>query len=156
MARADASHATRSASSRATRGGHPWLQGLACGALLAFAPGFALLLAALLAPAFVGLLLDRRPGRPIARAILLAGAAFSLAPAWHLFQGGQNVAAAMDLLVDPAILAPAWLAGSCGWAICEILPVLLRVAADVRATTRIAALQAEVRALRETWDLEKG
>jgi hypothetical protein len=148
MARADAG--------RAPRGGNAWLQGLACGALLAFAPSFALLLTVLLAPACVGVLLDRRPGRPIARAVLLAGAAFSLAPAWRLFEGGRNVAAATDLLLDPAILAPAWVAGACGWALCETLPVLLRVAADVRATSRIAALQAEARALREAWDLERG
>jgi hypothetical protein len=73
-----------------------------------------------------------------------------------LFEGGRNVAAATDLLLDPAILAPAWVAGACGWALCETLPVLLRVAADVRATSRIAALQAEARALREAWDLERG
>jgi hypothetical protein len=146
----------RAGAGRATRGGHAWLQGLGCGALIAFAPGFALLLTVLLAPACSGLLLDRRPGRPIARAVLLAGAAFTLAPAWHLFQSGENIAAATDLLLEPTVLTPAWLAGACGWALCETLPVLLRVAADVRATARIAALQAEARALREAWDLEKG
>jgi hypothetical protein len=133
--------------------GHPWLQGLACGAMLAFAPSLALLLGVLLAPAMVGMVLDRRAGRPVARAVFFTGAAFTLAPVWHLYQGGANMAAAMDLLSAPAVLAPAWLAGASGWALCEVLPVILRGAADMNATTRIAALKLEAKALSETWDL---
>jgi hypothetical protein len=129
------------------RGGQSWLQGL---------PAFALLLGVLLVPALVGVLLDRRPGRPVARAVFLAGAAFALAPAWRLFEGGDNLSAALDLLQDPRVLAPAWLAGATGWALCEILPMLLRVASDARAAARTAALQAEIEALREAWDLEGG
>jgi hypothetical protein len=136
------------------RGGHSWLQGLACGALLTFAPAFALLLGVLLAPALVGVLLDRRPGRPVARAVFLAGAAFTLAPAWRLFEGGQSLNAAMDLLQELRVLVPAWFAGASGWAMCEILPMLLRVASDTRAASRIAALKTEAKALRDAWDLE--
>jgi hypothetical protein len=130
-----------------------WLQGLACGALLAFAPSFAALGAALLAPALVAALADSRPGRPVARAVFLASAAFTLMPAWHLFENGQNLATALDLLSEPAVIGPAWLAGACGWALCEVLPVLLRAVADARTAAHAHALRAEEKALREAWDL---
>jgi hypothetical protein len=126
------------------KGSHAWLQGLACGALLAFAPSFALLLAVLLAPAIAASLLDRRPHHPVARAVALASGAFTLGPVWRLATGGH-----------PLVIGLAWLAGACGWALCVLLPVVLRAASDVRAAARIAALQAEAEALRAAWDLDR-
>ena len=143
------------AKSRAKRGQGStlWLQGLACGALLAFAPSFAALGAALLAPALLATVADARPGRPVARAVFLASAAFTLMPAWRLFQNGQSLTAALDLLAEPAVIGPAWLAGACGWALCEVLPVLLRAIADARTAAHAHALRAEEKALRAAWDL---
>jgi hypothetical protein len=143
----------RAAAVSRPRGNHAWLQGLACGALVTFAPSFALLFAALLAPTIMGVLLDRRPGRPVARAVFFAGLALSLSPAWRLFQAGPTLAAALDLLAEPAVIAPAWLAGACGWALCELLPVLLRIASDANAGARVTALKAEAKALGEAWDI---
>jgi hypothetical protein len=137
------------------KGSHAWLQGLACGALLAFAPSFALLLAVLLAPAIAASLLDRRPHHPVARAVALASGAFTLGPVWRLATGGHSLGAALDLLADPLVIGLAWLAGACGWALCVLLPVVLRAASDVRAAARIAALQAEAEALRAAWDLDR-
>jgi hypothetical protein len=143
------------AAAGAARGGsHLWLQGLVCGAVLAFATPVAVLVGVMLMPALAASLLDARPGRPVARAVGLAGAAFTVAPLWHLIQGGGGVPAALDVLADPAVLAPAWLAGACGWALCELLPVLLRGVASLNAHARLAALDAEEKALREAWDLE--
>jgi hypothetical protein len=149
MARAAARPASR------PRASYTWLQGLACGALLAFAPAFALLLGVLLAPAMTAMLLDQRPGRPVARAVFLADIAFTLAPAWHLFLGAQTLGSALDILADPTVTGLAWLAGACGWALCEVLPVLLRALSDLSTAARVSALQAEAKALRETWDLQR-
>jgi hypothetical protein len=143
----------RAAAAGRPRGNHAWLQGLACGALVTFAPSFALLFGALLAPTVMAVLLDRRPGRPVARAVFFAGLAMSLAPAWRLFQTGPTIAAALDLLAEPVVIAPAWLAGACGWALCELLPVLLRIASDANTGARVAALKAEAKALGEAWDI---
>jgi len=82
--------------------------------------------------------------------------AFTLAPLWHLIEGGGGVAAALDVLADPAVTAPAWLAGASGWALCELLPVLLRGLASMNAQARLAALEAEEKALRAAWDLDEG
>ena len=140
----------------ATKGGSfSWLQGLVCGAVLAFATPVALLAGVLLAPCIVAAVLDSRPGRPVARTVALAGLSLTLAPLWHLVMNGRTMDEAVALVIDPAVTGPAWLAAACGWALCEILPVLLRVAADLRAAARLSMLQAEEKALRETWDFEE-
>jgi hypothetical protein len=129
-----------------------WLQGLVCGAVLAFATPVAVLTSVLLAPALMASVMDVQPGRPVAGA--LAGAAFTVGPLWHLILNGRTMPVALDLLADPAVIGPAWLAGACGWALCELLPVLLRGVADMQAAARTATLKAEEKALREAWDLE--
>ena len=123
--------------------------------MLAFAPALALLTCALMAPSAIAFVLDRKPGRPVARAVALCGAAFTAAPLWHLFQAGATIGGALDRLQAPAVTGAAWLAGACGWALCEVLPVLLRVGSDLGHASRVTALETEARALREAWDLER-
>jgi hypothetical protein len=130
-----------------------WVQGLICGAMLAFATGAALLLGILLAPAGVALLADTQPGRPVARAVALGCSAFALGPVWRLWSAGGTMQAALDALATPSALIGPWLAGACGWALCELLPVLVKVALDARAAARIAALRAEEARFRAEWDL---
>jgi hypothetical protein len=38
---------------------------------------------------------------------------------------------------------------------CEVLPLVLRVAAERAAVARIAALKAEAKAIRDEWDLQE-
>ena len=155
--KAYAAKAGRRAAAGGRRGGsHLWLQGLVCGAVLAFATPVAVLVGVMLMPALAATLIETRPGRPVTRAVALAGAAFTVAPVWHLIQAGGGVPAALDVLADPAVTGPAWLAGACGWALCEVLPVLLRGVAAMNAQARVAALDAEEKALRGAWDLEEG
>ena len=130
-----------------------WLQGLICGAVLTFATPVALLAGVLLAPAVVAAVMDSAPTRAMTRAVFFASLAFTLGPLWHLIFAGRTMQEAVELISDPAVLGPAWLAGACGWALCEVLPVVLRSFAELRATARIAALKAEAAALREDWDL---
>ena len=99
-----------------------WLQGMACGAVLTFATPAAMLAAGLLAPALLALAADRRPGRPILRAVLLYGCAVALAPLWHLCLSGDTMDTALVMVSDMTTLATAWLAAAVGWALCEILP----------------------------------
>jgi hypothetical protein len=64
------------------------------------------------------------------------------------------MAVALDMLANPSILCPAWLAGACGWAVCECLPLVLRSAANRAAEAKIESLDAEAKKLREEWDLD--
>jgi hypothetical protein len=131
-----------------------WLMGVAFGAVLAFATPTALLGSVLLAPAILVAVLDATPRRAVARVVFVAGAGFSFGPIWHLNMGGGTMTVAVDMLSSPSILCPAWLAGACGWAVCECLPLILRNAANRAAESRIEALAAEAKSLREEWDLE--
>src|ERR1700722_18221122 len=85
-----------------------WLSGLACGALVAIAPGIATVAAGLLAPGLLALKLDREPGRPVARAVLTCGLAGCVHPVITLWNTGQSLETAMTIVTDPAILLIAW------------------------------------------------
>ncbi len=146
--------ARKAARGRRGGGSFMWLQGLVCGALLTFATPIALLVAVLLAPTVAAAVMDAAPNRAMTRAVFLSGLAFTLGPLWKLILEGRGMQAAVELIGDPAVLGAAWLAGACGWALCEVLPVVLRSFAEIRAVARITALQSEATALREMWDLE--
>jgi hypothetical protein len=130
-----------------------WVQGLLCGALVAVAPPAALLLGGLLAPGLVTLLLDRAPGRPASRAILLFGTAGSLPALRQFWFSAQDLDAALGLLGTPAVLASAWLAAACGWLVLEMAPLGVRLALEQRDRLRAEALRAERTALAEEWGL---
>ena len=137
---------------KATRGGSfTWLQGLVCGALLTFATPASLLLAALFAPAVISWLTDIEPGRPVARSVAVACLAPALAPMWHLWMAGETMEAALALLSDPATIAIAWLSGASGWALCQVLPVILRTAREIRENGRAKLLRAELQTQKEEW-----
>ncbi len=154
MARAKAAKGGQGHDRQARGGAFGWLGGMICGAVLAFAAPVALLAGVLLAPALVAAVLDTTQGRPVARTVALAGTSLTLGPVWRLLLTDRSLASALEILADPVVPLLAWLAGACGWAACELLPVVLRAAADMRAAAQLAGLQAEAAALREGWDLE--
>jgi hypothetical protein len=147
--------ARKVAGGRRRGGSLMWLQGLVCGAVLTFATPIAVLVGVLLAPTVPAAIMDPGPNRAMTRAVFLSGLAFTLGPLWKLIMDGRGMAAAVDLVSDPAVLGAAWLAGACGWALCEVLPVVLRSFAELRAVARMTALQAEAAKLREEWDLDR-
>jgi hypothetical protein len=152
MARASGAPAKREAGGG---GSIHWLMGMACGAILAFATPTAILGGVLLAPAILAAVFDTQKKRPMTRVVFVACAGFAFGPVWHLNVMGGVTSQALEMLYDPSVLCPAWIAGACGWGACELLPLLLRLAAERAAVVRIAALQAEAKAIREAWDLEE-
>lgn len=137
---------------KASRGApFTWLQGLVCGALLTFATPASLLLAALFAPAVIAFLADTERGRPVARSVAVACIAPALAPMWHLWAAGETMEAALALLSDPATIAIAWLVGASGWALCQVLPVILRTLREFRENARAKLLRAELESQTEEW-----
>jgi len=129
-----------------------WLQGLACGGCIALAPGPSTLVCVLLAPAIVMLLVDRSPGRPSARAVLLCGAAASVGPSMALWRmSGANIGNSFAMLSDPAVVSPAWAACAAGWLLTQILPIGIRVVLEASSLSRAARLRAERARLAEEW-----
>jgi len=128
-----------------------WLQGMVCGAVLTFATPAALVGGTLLAPALLALVADREPGRPIFRAVALFGGAVSLEPLWHLCLSGDSMTTALEILSDPTMLAFAWVASAFGWALCEVLPVLMENAGKFAEASRVAGWKAELKRIEEEW-----
>ena len=131
----------------------PWLQGLACGALLTLAPPTAVLAAVLLAPGLLAFALDPVAGKPTARPVLLLGLAASTGPLGQLWRLGHTVDIAMGLLSDPVLLATAWAAQAAGWLVVELVPLLICLALNAAAGTQSARLNAQRRVYEKDWDI---
>ena len=131
-----------------------WLQGLGCGAVVTLAPGFAALLGALLAPGLLALMLDREPGHPMARCVLLMGMATCVPPIEALWSSGQTLAAAMNLLGDFQVLGTAWIAAAAGWLLAEAAPLGSRLVLEALARSRAARLRARRQELVEAWGFD--
>jgi hypothetical protein len=131
-----------------------WMQGLACGGLVAVLPPVALLLGVLLAPALFGLYLDRQPGKPIARSLLLCGLAASVKPVRTLWAAGHSMAASAALATDADVVGTAWAAAAAGWLLAELAPVAVRIVLEALSRTRAAQLRAARAVLAEEWGLD--
>lgn len=142
----------------AARGGGSlvWVQGLACGALVALAPAVAVLLGVLLLPGLAALWLDHRPGRPLARSILLCGAAACITPVRDLWSAGQSVDASLSLLSDIGSIGTAWSAAAAGWLLAELLPVVVRVGLEASSLARMAQLRSARAKVVEEWGDDLG
>ena len=121
--------------------------------LAALATPTALLMGVLLAPGLLAVALDRAPGRPIARTLLLWGLSTTVGPLMTLWKAGHTMEAAFSLAFDPATLAWSWAAAGGGWLLTQLLPVLIRLALESAALSR----KLRVRGLRarcaEEWGL---
>jgi len=128
-----------------------WLQGLACGAVVTLAPATALLLAVLLGPAGLALALDRQPGRPVARAVLLCSAAACVEPVRALWAAGHTTQASLALLGDLAMVGTVWSAAAAGWLLVELAPIAARVALEAHSRARAARLRTARAKLAAEW-----
>lgn len=128
-----------------------WLQGLLCGVLAALATPTALVLGALLAPGIVAVALDRAPGRPVARSMLLFGLSATVVPLISLWKTGHTLEVASALASDPGRLAIAWAAAGAGWLLAQLAPTLVRLALDSAAVSRRRRLQALRARYAEEW-----
>ena len=128
-----------------------WLQGLACGALATLATPTAMLLAVLFGPASLAALLDRQPGRPIARCVALCSLSAIVGPVGVLWSAGHTMEAAITLACDIEVVALAWSAAAAGWLLAELLPVGVRMVLELASHSRIAALGLTRQRLEAEW-----
>jgi len=129
-----------------------WVQGLACGGMAALAPLAMAQVAALLAPALVALMIDKRPGKPVARVMLLFALAASVEPirvAWATGTGPT-----MDRVLDPTAAMGAWLAAGAGWLLAQVVPLFVGAVVDATHRRRAEQLRGQRVALVRTWGLE--
>jgi hypothetical protein len=142
----------KAGAAKPTRRSWLWLQGAACGGLAAVAPGVACILAILLAPALLLYVTEQTQGRPVARTMLLMGAATTFRPLRIVWDHGLSLISGLDLLGDPAVPLLSWTACGAGWLIIELVTITasqVARAADNRTTSR---LRDERDALEKEWD----
>ena len=131
-----------------------WLQGLACGAVVCLATPTAVLLGALLFPGMVALPFDREPGKPVARAMLLCGAAFGSPAMQELWARGHTISLSIELLQAPGTLAWAWAGACAGWLVREGAWLAARMVGELTVAREHAALMAERAKLQLEWSIE--
>jgi hypothetical protein len=138
-------------------GGGPvvWLSGLACGVVVAIAPGVATVAAGLLAPGIVALKLDRQPGRAVARTVLTCGLAGCVQPITTLWNLGQSFDTALAILEDPVTIATAWGLAAAGWLMTQVAPLVVRMALEATALARATRLRAARGRIAEAWGLDQ-
>jgi len=129
-----------------------WLQGLLCGGMAMLAPGVAAALGILLAPAWLGLLLDHRPHRPVARCVILFALAAGSGPLHQLWAGWLTGGAGVPL---PGLgqLGTVWSVAAAGWLLAEMLPVLVRAVLEMNSAARAARLRVARDQLTESWSV---
>ncbi len=141
----------KAASSASPRRSWFWLQGMVCGVAAAAVPGTALVIGVLLAPAIALYLMAPAANRPVARAMLLMGAAATMMPLRLLWEQGGTLDAALDLLSDPGRPLLSWFACGTAWCLGQIGEILTRLALDARGMLAVRALTAERDRLKAEW-----
>ncbi len=132
-----------------------WLQGLACGAMASLAPASALQMSLLLAPVIAALFMDHKPGKPIARAMLLFALAACVEPVRQSWAAGQSLAAGLDRVLELDNLAPAWAAAAGGWLLSQAAPVVVATILDASSRARAGQLREARARLVAAWGLEE-
>ena len=149
MAKAAAIGRTR----RKTRQGSGWMGGVFCGALLAVAPAYALLLGGSLLPGLAAWLISSARPRRTAVAMLLFGLAMTADRIGDLWQIGGSLGEAWNLLAAPVPLLMAWFAAAFGWALTELLPLAVSAAFEFEAQRQSLSLRRARRRVVEGWEL---
>lgn len=130
-----------------------WIQGLACGVLAALVPSLALMVAVLLGPGLLALALDHESGKPVARAIILAGLAACVRPVTALWSMGHGWDISMALISDIGTVGTAWSAAAAAWLLTEIVPIGVRIILEGASIARAAQLRSARAKLQEEWGL---
>jgi hypothetical protein len=131
------------------------MSGLACGVLVAIAPGVAAVAAGLLAPGIAALKMDHEPGRPVARAVITFGLAGCVHPVITLWNTGQSLDTAMAIVTDPATLGPAWGLAATGWLATQVVPLFVKTVLEAAALARATRLRAMRERIAEAWGIDQ-
>lgn len=133
-----------------------WVQGLACGLLLAMAAPLALVLGVALAPSLLWAAFAPASAQGTGR-VMLVYAVAALAPfTTTLWDVAQSWPAAQMLLEGMRVPALAWAAQGGGWLLGQVAPLVARMVLDARVGVRAARLREARERLRAEWGMDDG
>lgn len=115
----------------------------------------ALPLLCLFLPALLALVLEREPGRPMTRTLLLFGVAGGWDSIAAFWPSGSLRGSDWAALADVHALVRAWLAQAAGCLLAEALGLGFVLLADRESTRVKAACEAEIAALKAEWSLSE-
>jgi len=122
--------------------------------MAALAPGLAAHAAMLLAPAILAVVLDRQPGKPVARTIALFALAACVEPMRDLWMGTQAAGGSVSFLLDLQAVGTVWSAAGAGWLLSQLLPVILGIMTEAGSLARAVRLRSARERIIEEWGLE--
>lgn len=128
-----------------------WVQGLLCGGLATLATPTALLVAVLFLPPLIAGVVDRQPGKPVARSMALFGFCGIVGPVLSLWATGHTITGASQLATDPNNLMKAWGMAAAGWLLAELAPVAVRAILEAMTLSRTSGLRAERARYQADW-----
>lgn len=129
-----------------------WMSGLACGAALAWLPGYSMLIGVMLIPLIAVCLLDTSRGEVMARMMMPYAFAALVHPFHMLWDADGSMEAAVTLLMNPMTSVVGWCAAGGGWFVFELAIVGVKLTRQFQVRQRKAAIAKELTALAEEWD----
>ncbi|MFT8895628.1 MAG: hypothetical protein ABF968_01540 [Acetobacter sp.] len=129
-----------------------WINGLACGAALAWLPGYSLLIGVLLIPLIAVCLLDSNRGEVMARMMMPYAFAALVHPFHMLWNADGSMDAAVMLLMNPMTSVVGWCAAGGGWFVFEVAILGVKLTRQFQVRQRKAAIAKELATLAEEWD----
>jgi hypothetical protein len=129
-----------------------WVNGLACGAALAWLPGYSLLIGIMLVPLITVYMLDSNRGEMMARMMMPYAFAALVHPFHMLWNADGSMEAAIMLLMNPMTSVVGWSAAGGGWFVFELAIVGVKLTRQLQVRQRKAAITKELAALSDEWD----
>jgi hypothetical protein len=129
--------------------------GLGCGGVIAMAPDITAAALVLQIPGVLAWLVDPTSGKAIGRTILLFQAAASVHPIVSIWFQCDGLGACVAMVAERRTLLTVLLAVAGGFALTQVLPLILKLLDDARMKIRRAGLIAEREKLVEEWALNQ-
>ncbi|WP_143217288.1 hypothetical protein [Acetobacter sp. DsW_063] len=138
----------------AARVGHSmkWIHGLACGAALAWLPGYSLLVVILFLPLIIAYFFDRSQDHALVRMMLPYEFAATISPMHQLWLSEGAVDTALRLLMDPVVLITAWLSAGLGWFVLEAALLVAKFSKQYKSSKEKNKITRRLNEISDEWD----
>lgn len=129
-----------------------WMQGLLCGAALAWMPGYVLIIGVMLLPALAVYVMDSKRGEASARMMMPYTFAALVHPLHQVWDADGSMEAAINVLMNPVHSVLGWSAAGGGWFVLELSLFGVKLVRQFNARKRKLAIEKRLKSLSDEWD----